>query len=671
MTFKFFRTRSWSTWLCVMLLSWGPCAVAQTADSVFLEMSSAFKRGDSKQLTQLLPQTKGHILEPWAAYWELRARLHLATNFEVRQFLTRYANTYQEDRLRNDWLLQLGYRQEWQILTDEERYFRMRDDRNVQCYVGVAEMMLKGNQAPSENAQSLYRLWLEQRQADDACALAAKLLYQGGRLGAVQIWRKARLGVESEQQKISLQALEIVHPQGASELDGLWRSPALWLSRQAKQTQSAATELVVLALLRLAATDPGQAAKLMQTQWKTVLAPEQSNWVWGVLGRKAAQRRDPQALHWYQQVSQLTDLHDDLLSWLVRAALRSSPAPAWARVKAAIEAMSAQTRKDSIWVYWLARAELALQPGHVAARQSANAAFESIADVRGFYEQLALEELGRTISPPPRPEPPSPEELEQATQNPSFQRALYAIAIGLRAEGVREWNYGAHLVNAQGQAGRMSERELLASAALACAYEVWDRCINTSERNRALMDVEHSFPMPMRDAVTQRSQQRGLDPAFVYGLMRQESRFIAHARSHVGAAGLMQVMPATAAWTARKIGIQNFSPESINHPEVNIDIGTGYLKIVLDHFEFSRPLGAAAYNAGPAQVRKWHQGPKLEAAIWVENIPFSETRDYVKKVLSNTTVYAAIISGQPQSLKAQLRQIGPKANAASEPNDIP
>ena len=263
-------------------------------------------------------------------------------------------------------------------------------------------------------------------------------------------------------------------------------------------------------------------------------------------------------------------------------------------------------------------------------------------------------------------------ELDSMRQNPSLKRALYAIQMGLRTEGVREWNYATNLVNAQGQSGRMSDRDLLAAATLACEQQVWDRCINTSDRAREAIDFDLLFPMPHKDAVLQRTRDIGLDPAYVYGLIRQESRFVMDARSGVGASGLMQVMPATARWTARKIGMNNFTPEQITQRDVNIAIGTGYLKLVLDNFEGSMPLAAAAYNAGPSRSRKWRQGPTLEGAVWAENVPFHETRDYVKKVLANTTSYAAILTGKPQSLKARLGQVGPRgANAPAENTELP
>jgi soluble lytic murein transglycosylase len=301
------------------------------------------------------------------------------------------------------------------------------------------------------------------------------------------------------------------------------------------------------------------------------------------------------------------------------------------------------------------------QAANSPASPQALAALQSIAGPQGFYEQLALEELGGKITVPPRPLPPQPQEAAAVKANVLLQRALYAIKIGLRQDGVREWNYATGLVDSAGQRGRLNERERLAAAQLACDQGIWDRCINTSERS-VQMDAMQRYPMPFKQEVVDASRSIGLSPAYVYGLIRQESRFILDAKSSVGASGLMQIMPATAKWTAKKMGMKNFRPEQLQQRQTNIAIGTGYLKLVLDSFSGSMPLAAAAYNAGPSRSRLWRGqsgSPTVEAAIWAENIPFHETRDYVKKVISNTTLYAALLTGQPQSVKARLGSIGP------------
>jgi len=257
----------------------------------------------------------------------------------------------------------------------------------------------------------------------------------------------------------------------------------------------------------------------------------------------------------------------------------------------------------------------------------------------------------------PATAPPALTEAEKAAArtNRGLNRALYAIFLGLRSEGVREWNYTTSLHTP----GGMGERELLAAADFACEKQVWDRCINTSERTKTVIDMAQRFPTPFRNAVLKRTQEIGLDPAYVYGLIRQESRFIMDARSGAGASGLMQVMPKTAHWTAQKIGLKDFKREHIYDRDINLTIGTAYLKLALDSFDGSLPLAAAAYNAGPSRPRRWRNGPVLDAAIWAENVPFNETRDYVKKVLANTVNYAALLTGQPQSLKSRLGFIGP------------
>jgi soluble lytic murein transglycosylase len=169
------------------------------------------------------------------------------------------------------------------------------------------------------------------------------------------------------------------------------------------------------------------------------------------------------------------------------------------------------------------------------------------------------------------------------------------------------------------------------------------------------------------------AREIGLDPAYVYGLIRQESRFIMDARSNVGASGLMQLMPATARWTAKRIGLE-YSADMLADRDVNLKLGTSYLKLVLDDFGGSAAMATAAYNAGPGRPRRWREGSSQEAAAWAEGIPFNETRDYVKKVLSNATIYAALLKTVPvPALKARLGgAIGPRDAAASAPDkDLP
>jgi soluble lytic murein transglycosylase len=629
-------------------------------DDVILEMHQAFRKADKNRLSALLPQTRGHVLEPLAAYWEMRTRLDVAPASEIRSFLTSYAGSYYEDRLRTDWLLQLGKRRDWATFTAEYPRYRMRDDREVRCYALATEAM----NSKANVAEEAKRLWYALREADEGCTYVAEHLHSGKQINGLDLWRKARLAMDANRPRPAQAAVDIEAPRLSEQVALIHADPERYLDKRIIAITRNRKELAVLALIRLAASQPDKAAELLDKRWSIQLSQEERNWTWGVIGKQAAQKLQDNASSYFAKVQKDSDLNDDLLAWKVRAALRQGQ---WRQVLTATQAMSPDSQKDPAWVYWRARA-LSATAQDDAQRQEAQGLLRSIASVKGFYEQLALEDLGQTISAPERPGALTPSEKAAALINPGLQRALYAIAIGLRPEGNREWNYSTNLHSP----GGMSDRELLAAADLACQRQVWDRCINTSDRTKEVIDFDQRFPMPLRDIVVRRAGDIKLDPAYVYGLIRQESRFIMDARSHVGASGLMQVMPATAKWTAKKIGLTHFTPEQITDREINVAIGTGYLKLVLDDFEGSMPMATAAYNAGPSRPRNWRKGPVLEAAIWAENIPFLETRDYVKKVLSNTTNYAAILTRQPQSLKARLGSVGPRNAPNAEVNqDLP
>ena len=661
--------KNFAAWVCIVAVALPSYAARAQAvdlarnDQAVLDMAQAFKLGDRKQLTQLLPQAKGSLLEPWAAYWEISLRLDQADKAEIESMLARYAGSYQEDRLRAEWLLQLGRNRDWATFRAQLPMYRMADDRSIQCYALWSDYLSSG----ADVAKQLQALWLAQREPDEACADAAQELIKARNMPAQVAWLRARLGMENDRLKVTTQAVATLDTKWVKTVSAIYQSPASYLNDKLTALRPQTREFVSLALIRLAYLEPQEAAlEVDKLRWRAQLTAEERSWIWGVIGKRAAQKSQDNALSYYQK-GRLDQMHEDQVLWALRAALRAGQ---WAQVEAAFAALPPAVRADATWVYWHARAVLAQKPSEVA-RAQALASLQSIAGIRGFYEQLALEELGQRSVLPAKPVPPTLEEKEAARKNPGLQRALHAMALGLRSDGVREWNYSISLHTK----GGMDDRSLLAAAELACHAEVWDRCINTSERSKVLIDMEQRFPMPFKAAVLARAQSIGLEPAYVYGLIRQESRFIMDARSVVGASGLMQVMPATAKWTAKKIGLIDFTPAKLTDRDTNIAIGTGYLKLVLDSFQGSMPLAAAAYNAGPSRARAWRGAsgaPVLEAAIWAENIPFNETRDYVKKVLSNTALYAAMISGQPQSIKARLGSVGPLDAIAPETGlDLP
>jgi soluble lytic murein transglycosylase len=191
---------------------------------------------------------------------------------------------------------------------------------------------------------------------------------------------------------------------------------------------------------------------------------------------------------------------------------------------------------------------------------------------------------------------------------------------------------------------------------------LWDRAINTAERTRSLHDFGLRYLAPYREQFRAYAIEHGLDEAWVFGLVRQESRFIADARSSAGAMGLMQLMPATARWVAGKLGLKSFRQAVVTDLDTNISLGTYYLRHVLDTLDNHPVLASAGYNAGPGRARAWRPDGSMEGAIYSETIPFNETRDYVKKVMSNASYYARIFGRGAVSLKERLGIIPPRSD---------
>ena len=624
-------------------------------------MSEAFARGDRSKLTSLLPQVLTHPLAPWAAYWELKARLEDASIEEIRAFLQTYANTYQEDRLRADWLDLLGSRRDWTTYAQEYPSYRMKDDPELECY-GLMIAHLELMQQSSPTAQSLENqikaAWKRQRDADEGCTWAIDRLLDAKKITPLEVWQKVRYAAQNNHFRLARDLTQSLDTSAVPLLKAAWGQPTRFLKDHLAAPQKINQELLVLALLRLATQDPMQTKELLLSKWGPYLSSEERHWIWGFVGMQLAYNHDPDTLSYFERASNPKDLSDEMLGWYVRTLLRNEQIN-WLQVEKLIELMSNEQKKDPTWVYWLAKAQLALAPKDAKAREKPLALLRSIAGPKGFYELLAMDELGLGVTLSNPPSAPSAETLARIHNHPGLNRALYAIKLGLRSPGVREWNYSTSLVNAQGQSGRMNDEELLAAAQWAAQEGFWDRSIFTSEKALGYSDPNLLYPMPFKDSVLKASEKYGVPASFVYGLIRQESRFVMDIHSSVGASGLMQVMPKTAKWTAKKIGINPFSVEMLHDKDINTAIGTGYMHLVLESFDGSKALAAAAYNAGPSRSRRWREGPDVEGAIWVENIPFNETRDYVKKVLTNTTLYDSLLTNQPQFIHNHLGLIGP------------
>ncbi len=645
---------------------------ARADDPLVVQAREALRVNDQARLARLAQTLgqAGHPLAQWAEYWVLSAGLAKAQQADLNAFYARWPGSYVEDRLRNDWLLELGKRRDWAGVGLEFPRFRMNDDREVTCYALIARQTAgEGQRTLRDEARAA---WMAQRDVDDGCQLMARYFVEAGVLDEDDAWAHARQAAEFNRPRALRAAAALVSPAAAQGAAALLENPARYLTRLPPTPNATQRELAVLALARIARTDPAAAAVQLESSWARRLRAEQAATAWALVGKQTAVRLQPEAVgqarlawqHWQRaREKSPPPWSDELLGWQVRSALRQPREDRdWALVQRAIAAMSPASRRDEAWVYWDALATRALAargPAGAPERALASEQLGPLASQMSFYGKLAAEALDQPYGLPNPAQPLRPPEREQAAAHAGLNRSLHMLSLGLRSEGIREWNFSLR---------GMGDRELLAAAQRACEREIWDRCINTSERTRGEVDLAQRFPTPMRELVVPKAQEVGLDPALVYGLIRQESRFITDARSHVGASGLMQLMPATARWTARRVGL-NYTPQMINDPEVNLHLGASYLKLVLDDFDGSLAMAAAAYNAGPNRPRRWREGQVLEPAAWAESIPFNETRDYVKKVLSNSIFYRAMLGRDMPALATVLGpSIGPREAGARPPD---
>lgn len=619
-----------------------PAQDAQADDDTFLLLREAARQNDAARANALASRLPNYPLASYVDYYRLKPRLRDATAEEIREVLRRHDGSAAAERLRSDWLLEMGRRRDWAGF-ERELGQQGGGELQVRCYALLARAS-RGEQVAAE-ARALL---LNPENYGEACAALINQLSRGGQFTENDLLWQLRLAGEAHATGPARRAAELL---GASDTRAAQAVdvPAVAMARGIGNTR-AERAIYLVANARMARTSLKLATVALEKNSPN-LSSEERAIGWAGVAHAASIVLSPDAALYWQRADGVA-LSSEQLQWKTRIALRRGD---WKTVRATIEAMPAWLRADGSWTYWLGRADK-----HEGKMLEATALFERIAVPHHFYGQLAMEELGRMISVPPPALPVSADELAQAGANPSLQRALKFYALRLRAEGNREWNWALR---------GMSERQLLAAGELARRNELLDRMVETSLRTRTELDYAQRFPAPHLEVLQPTAQGLGLDKAWVYGLIRQESRFIIDARSGVGASGLMQVMPATAKWVAGKIGMDNFVHSMVNDLRTNITLGANYMNMVLGNFDGNQILATAAYNAGPSRARTWRgvlEQP-MEGAIFVESIPFSETRGYVRNVMANATNYAAVFEQKPQSLKARLGQVPPRERSSILP----
>ena len=597
-------------------------------DSIFVDLRQAALANKAELVSQLAAKLTHYPEQAYVEYYRLRPELYDSggniraevPDQAIQSFLMRYPKMAIADRLRNDWLLALGKRRDWIQFDQQYPQFALNDDVQVKCYALMSKVMQMDSAAYPELRSQAVALMQDPKYMGEACIDLASASHQKGLLTRKEVKMLARWALE---QKFATLARRLA---GNTNIDD---ADSDWLAKLASDARK----------------DPEQAAVRLSRLHR--MSSEEQGAAWGVVGQFLAKDSALRQLA-VQAFKKQTALGGDaLLSpqshiWKVRMALLEKD---WAWVEQSIEKMPTALRdRDPAWTYWYA---VALKERGKASE--AREQFQSLAGQFDFYGLLAREAMGLRVVLPSNTLV-SEEEIARVQNLPGFARAQKFYALDLRFEGTREWNWTLR---------DMSDRELLAAAEYAQRINLLDRTVSTADRTRKEHNFSLRYVMPHRQLVARVTHPLKLDMAWVYGLIRQESRFIARARSSVGASGLMQVMPKTAHYVARKIGLTSYTHSDIDSAETNILLGVNYLNIILHRFDDSWVLASAAYNAGPGRAKKWRAALQkdVDGAIFAEAIHFDETRSYVKNVLANATLYSAVLTGKPQSLQHRLGEI--------------
>lgn len=626
--------------LTLVLLATGLAGSAQASvESSYQAAREAYQKGRMDRFNVHAAKVpEDHLLAPYLRYWRLKA--NTPTVPAQLDFIARHPDSPLSDRLRADLARQFGGEENWPALR-EQYALLVKPDQELQCF----DLRARLAQADRGAEPLGLALWRSAKDLPSACAPLFAVLTERGVLTLEDRLLRLRLALDSnnlrlareidaglpEDQRMAPNALSQAQKKDEALLDST--SPA-----------RGQREAALFALTQIAKDDPARAATLWEAARAGFGASEQA-FGWAQIGLHAARRHDPRALNWFNLAG--TPQTDLQMLWKARAALRAGN---WASVYWTIMAMPQTLQDEPVWRYWKGRALKALN-----AVFPANVLFARLSQELNYYGLLAEEELPARLETRSREYKVTPDDTRSVEAMPGFQRALLLRKLGDHGNAVAEWDRALR---------GLEDRLLLAAADLARRESWYDRAIITANRTREVHDLDLRFLAPYRDLASTYAQEYGLDEAWVFGLMRQESRFVEYAHSPVGAQGLMQIMPSTAKEIARKLGLKKNAHKEVGKPEQNIRFGTYYLKSIFDSLDQSPVLATAGYNAGPGRARRWQGEVPLEGAIYVESIPFSETRHYVKEVLANAMFYRTRFGGASQPLKDRLGVIPARRNSA-------
>ncbi|EPJ76381.1 MULTISPECIES: transglycosylase SLT domain-containing protein [Pseudomonas] len=596
------------------------------------EAKRALAKGDTGPYRMYAAELADYPLEPYLAYDELTARLKSASNPEIEKFLAEHGDLPQANWMKLRWLRSLAERGDWQPFV--KYYDPKMNFVELDCLYG---QYLLGHGKKAEGYANAEKLWMTGKTLPEACDGFFAQWAADGQLPEQKRWQRAKLAATAGNYSLAttlVNSLNSLAPQGRLLLAVAKKPEMLNNPGQFAPVDEAMSDVVGLGLRRLAKQDPQKALEMLDGYATTMhFSREEQVQIAKEIGLTLARRYDGRALEVMTRYD--PELRDNTVTeWRLRLLLRLGR---WEDAYELTRRLPKDLADTNRWRYWEARSLELAQP---SSPLIANL-YKGVAKERDFYGFLAADRTQSSYQLNNKPLLLSQALITKVRNTPGVRRALEFHARGQIVDGRREWYYVSR---------SFSRDEMVAQAKLAYDLKWYFPAIRTISQAQYWDDLDIRFPMAHRETLVREAQLRGLHSSWVFAITRQESAFMDDARSGVGASGLMQLMPATAKETARKFSIPLASPQQVLDPDTNIQLGAAYLSQVHSQFNGNRVLASAAYNAGPGRVRQWLKGANhLAFDVWVESIPFDETRQYVQNVLSYSVIYGQKLNS-PQPL---------------------
>lgn len=622
-------------------------AAVPTQQLQFQAAEKAFKKKDYNTFLTLKTQLKQYSLYPYLEYMDLKRKMRIQDKKRVTDFLQRYPHSPLAYRIQNEWLRTLVRRGLWtEFLNTHQQSFQNEKLVDFQCYQAYANYKTGHITEAFQHAETL---WMVGHSQHSACNAVFKVWQKSGGITQEKRWQRFKLSMlrGKKGQKFAKQLIKQMdksHQKWAHLWFKMAKNPHLaYQNKQLQGNDHRAADILLYTLKKTARKNVKEALK----HWQALPATHQFSdnerqQAEKILATYMAYQKHPSALH------QMAKIHDPHIMDKPFRILRLRTAlgqESWPHVLRWIDDLPPEEYQEHVWQYWQARA--LEQLNHA---DEAQTIYQKLSQKRDYYGFLAADRIGAEYSYEAHFVPDDRSLQKDIQALPTVQRIFELMALGRRTDAHREWWY---LINHQ-----LDQPHAEQAAKLAHDMGWFHRAIMTMSWIKSWDDLNIRFPLEHKSFVLKEAQAKSLDPAWVYGVIRQESAFWVEARSSAGALGLMQLMPGTAKHIAKTLKVRSPSKRQLFTPKVNIHMGTQYLRMMLDKLENHPVLATAAYNAGPHRALKWLPTNKnIDADIWVELIPFTETRRYVRHVMAYTVIYQHRLGQGSHRLSQHMKPI--------------